>query len=178
MHFYHGLCDNICCRTGRRVHWLVGGGAIPSAVFHTGQRQSLGDEGALRMATAEIRQHISTAGSLTPRETALHSTPLRETFLPRHPHDARSALPVLALACVLRGKRCPRTPCPSMPHDHAAGGRRSKLASLLSVSVRLALLGYGYVPFGQPRSRLRRSRLFSTRFYNKASEQIVLISHD
>ena len=31
-----------------------------------GQRQSLGDEGALRMATAEIRQHVSTAGSLAP----------------------------------------------------------------------------------------------------------------
>ena len=35
-------------------------------VFHTGERQSLGDEGALRMATAEIRQHVSTTGSLAP----------------------------------------------------------------------------------------------------------------
>ena len=45
---------------------------------HTGQRQSLGDEGALRMATAEIRHHVSTASSLAPREAALHSTPLRD----------------------------------------------------------------------------------------------------
>ena len=58
------------------------------------------------------RQHVSTAGSLMPREAALHSAPLREPFLPRPPDDARSALPILALAYVLRGKRCARTPCP------------------------------------------------------------------
>ena len=28
------------------------------------------------MATAEIRHHVSTAGSLTPREAVLHSAPL------------------------------------------------------------------------------------------------------
>ena len=35
-------------------------------VFHTGERRALGDEGALRMATAEIRQHVFTADSLAP----------------------------------------------------------------------------------------------------------------
>ena len=35
-------------------------------VFHTGQRKPSGGEGALRRATAEIRQHVSTAGSLAP----------------------------------------------------------------------------------------------------------------
>ena len=38
--------------------------------------------------------------------------PLREPFLPRLLGDARSTLPILALACVLRGKRRARTPCP------------------------------------------------------------------
>ena len=37
--------------------------------------------------------------------------PLREPFLPRPPEDARAALPTLAPACVLRGKRRARTPC-------------------------------------------------------------------
>ena len=36
--------------------------------------------------------------------------PLREPFLPRLLGDARSTLPILALACVLRGKRRARTP--------------------------------------------------------------------
>ncbi len=44
------------------------------------------------------------------RDAALHSAPLRAPFLPRPPDDARSALPILALACVLRGKRRARTP--------------------------------------------------------------------
>ena len=48
------------------------------------------------------------------RDAALHSAPLRAPFLPRPPDDARSALPILALACVLRGKRCARTPCPPL----------------------------------------------------------------
>ena len=127
------------------------------------------------MATAEIRQHISTAGSLTPRETALHSTPLRETFLPRPPHDARSALPVLALACVLRGKRCPRTPCPSMPHDHAAGG-----VALLSIPASFEDSADGNAarpsvrPPGSLRSRLPRSRFFSTRFSSRAGGKRVV----
>ena len=45
------------------------------------------------------------------REAALHSAPFREPFLPRPPDDSRSALPILALACVLRGKRGVRTSC-------------------------------------------------------------------
>ena len=53
--------------------------------------------------------------------------PLRELFLPRPPDDVRSALPILALACVLRGKRRARTPCPpSMRHG---GGRRAAFDS-------------------------------------------------
>ena len=48
--------------------------------------------------------------------------PLREPFLPRLLGDAQSALPILVLACVLRGQRPARPPCPpSMPHYHAAG---------------------------------------------------------
>ena len=45
-----------------------------------GERQSLGDEGALRMATAEIRQRV--AGSLQPREAAfaLRPPPCRITM--------------------------------------------------------------------------------------------------
>ena len=35
-------------------------------LFHTGERRALGNEGALRMATAEIRQHVFTADSLAP----------------------------------------------------------------------------------------------------------------
>ena len=38
--------------------------------------------------------------------------PLCETLLPRPPDDARSALPILAPACVSRGKRRARTACP------------------------------------------------------------------
>ena len=34
--------------------------------FHTGERQSSGDAGALQVATAEIRHHVSTAGSPEP----------------------------------------------------------------------------------------------------------------
>ena len=47
------------------------------------------------------------------RRVNLRFTRLRDPFLPRLPGDARWALPILALACVLRGKRRARTPCPS-----------------------------------------------------------------
>lgn len=36
--------------------------AARQPVFRTGERQSSGEEGALRMATAQIRQRASTAG--------------------------------------------------------------------------------------------------------------------
>ena len=66
------------------------------------------------------------------REAALHSAPFREPFLPRPPDDSRSALPILALACVLRGKRRARTPCPppcriTMRHGGVASSLRSRL---------------------------------------------------
>ena len=53
------------------------------------------------------KAHVSTAGPLAPREAALRSAPLRETLLPRHPDDARSALAIPA----------PRAPF--MPQYHA-----------------------------------------------------------
>ena len=81
-------------------------------VFHTGKRHQ-----------------VSTAGVTSPREATLPSVPLRETLLPRLLHDARSALPILALACVLREKRCTRTPCPLHAAYQAAGGRRSRRAT-------------------------------------------------
>ena len=47
--------------------------------------------------------------------------PLRGTWLPRPPDDARSALPIPAPACALRGNAALAPHAPSMPHDHAAG---------------------------------------------------------
>ena len=79
--------------------------AAKRPVFHTGERQSLGDAGALRMATAEIRQHVSTAGSLTP-------------------------------SCGFAAQR-PRFASPFF-----------RSSSLLSMPVRLALLGNGHGPCG------------------------------
>ena len=127
---------------------------LRAPVFHTGERQ-----------------HVSTAGSLAPREATLPSAPLREPFLPRPPDDARSALPILALACVLRGKRRARTPClPFMPHYHAAGGG----VALLSIPASLEDSANGNAarplawPLGSLRSGLRRSRISSTLFWNRA----------
>ena len=93
------------------------------------------------------RQHVLATGSLAPScGCAAQRLALRETLLPRPPDDARSALPILAPACVLRGKRRSRTPCPppcriTMRH----GGVASSL-----------------------RSRLWRSRLLSTPCYERA----------
>ena len=84
-------------------------------VFHMGERQSLGDAGALRMATAEIRQHVSTAGSLTP-------------------------------SCGCAAQRLRSSP-PSMPHYHAARGRRS-IARYARASG-----GQGYVQHGSTTQR-------------------------
>ena len=47
------------------------------------------------------------------------------------------AMPGTALACVLRGKRCARTAPLSLPHDHAAGTRRSRLATLAPPAVKV-----------------------------------------
>ena len=74
-------------------------------------------------STRAKRRHVSTAGSLAPREAALHSAPLREPFLPL----------LAPLHAAL--------PC---------GGGSSLHSSLCS--------------------RLRRSRLFSTQFYNRAKK--------
>ena len=65
------------------------------------------------MATAEIRQHVSTVGSLAPREAALHEAPLREALLP-----------LLISALDARTPRAARQRArpPSMPHYHAGGG--------------------------------------------------------
>ena len=79
--------------------------------------------------------------------------PLREPFLPRPPDDARSALPIIAPACVLRGKRRARTPCP--PGCRLPCG--------------------GWASFhGSLRSRLRRPRSCSTLFYIKARPESIL----
>ena len=63
------------------------------------------------------KAHVSTAGPLAPREAALRSAPLRETLLPRHPDDARSALAIpapRAPSCrsIMRGRRRSK---PAMP---------------------------------------------------------------
>ena len=55
-------------------------------------------------------EELISAGSYM-RRVNLRFTRLRDPFLPRLPGDARWALPILALACVLRGKRRARTPC-------------------------------------------------------------------
>ena len=77
------------------------------------------------------RQHVLATGSLAPScGCAAQRLALRETLLPRPPDDARSALPILALACVLHGKRRARTPYP--PQDAAlpcGGGHRSMARS-------------------------------------------------
>ena len=79
-----------------------------------------------------------------PRRKRLIFVPFRQaaSALPRLPDDARSALPILALACALRGKRRARTPCPSMPHYRAAWARRS-IARYARASG-----GQGYVQHG------------------------------
>ena len=72
------------------------------------------------------KAHVSTAGPLAPREAALRSAPLRETLLPRHPDDARSALAIpapRAPSCrsIMRGRRRSK---PAMPRL-----RRPRLSS-------------------------------------------------
>ena len=91
------------------------------------------------------RQHVLATGSLAPScGCAAQRLALRETLLPRPPDDARSALPILAPACVSRGKRRARTACP----HHAA-----------------CPCGGGGAPLhGSLRSRLRRSGVFSAQF--------------
>ena len=61
-------------------------------------------------------------------------------FLPRPPEDARAALPTLAPACVLRGKRRSRTPCPppcrmTMRRGALHGSLRSRLRRTGAVSL-------------------------------------------
>ena len=94
------------------------------------------------MATAEIRQHVSTVGSLAPREAALHEAPLREALLPLliSALDARTPRAARQRARPLWGRRLVGPP--SMPHYHAAGGRRS-IARYARASG-----GQGYVQHG------------------------------
>ena len=77
------------------------------------------------MATAEIRQHVSTAGSLAPScgsaAQRLHATnsffrDLLMTFDRRCRYSLSLAFCAENAALALRA--------PSMPHDHAAGGGR------------------------------------------------------
>ena len=72
------------------------------------------------MATAEIRQHVSTPGSLAPSEAVLHSAPFREPCLPLliSALDARTPRSARQRARPLRGRRLVGPP--SMPHYHAA----------------------------------------------------------
>ena len=80
--------------------------------------------------------------------------PLRDPFFPRPPDDARSALPILAPACVLRGKRRARTPCPP--------------------GCRIAMRRVGIIPwlaaFAPPAAKV----MFNTIFYIKARPESIL----
>ena len=79
------------------------------------------------MATAEIRHHVSTAGSLTPSEAALHSAPLREPFLP---------LLISALDA--------RTPRAARQRARPPRGRRKVFSTLPQRAVKPRSSGRGY----------------------------------